>query len=351
MKTTVIGSYPKPTYLKIPNWFEPNTVHATEESNKFIKNSNKEELERLIYKATEEIILEQKQFKIDTITDGEVRRENYIYSFCRSLHGIDFNYMTPNVMRNGAYTVDCPTIISKLNFKEGLFQSDEWFESNKIAKKHGQTLKFTIPGPMTICDSISNNYYKSDKELCEDLAKLIRREFIHLKDLGCKNIQIDEPLFARKTDMALDWGIDLLDSIINDINDIYFTVHICCGYPSYLDQIDYIKAPIESYNILSEKLDQSNVNAISIEDSHCHLDLTFLEKIKKKDIIFGVIAIAKSEIETVECIQNRIKLALKYITKDRLIISPDCGLGYLSKEMIFKKLINMMKAVESFTYV
>ena len=126
-------------------------------------------------------------------------------------------------------------------------------------------------------------------------AKLIRREILHLKKLGCKHVQIDEPLFARNPDIALDWGIDLLNSIVADIEDIFFTVHICCGYPRYLDQTDYKKADNSSYAKLATKLDESKIHAISIEDKHCHLDLSFLDKIKKKKIVFGTIAIASSK--------------------------------------------------------
>ena len=283
---------------------------------------------------------------IHIITDGEFRRENYIYAFCRSLNGIDFEHLSENMMRVNAYKANCPTIISKLTYKENNYQSDEWLSSNIIAKKHDKILKYTLPGPMTICDSIVDNYYNNDQILCSDLAYLIRREVLHLKEIGCTNIQIDEPLFARKPDIALEWGIDLLDSITQDIDDIFFTVHICCGYPQYLDQIDYKKAPISSYEILADRLDTSNINAISIEDAHRHLDLSFLKRFKNKKIVLGTISIAKSKIETVDEIKSRIQEALKFIDKDRLIIAPDCGLGYLPRDILYKKLTNMMEAIK-----
>ena len=199
---------------------------------------------------------------------------------------------------------------------------------------------------MTICDSLSNVYYKDDKSLCRDLAQLIRREVLHLRDIGCKNIQIDEPLFARKTNDALEWGIDLLDSIVDGKDDIFFTVHICCGYPIYLDQINYKKADNNSYDIIAEALDNSYIDAISIEDAHCHQDLSFIKKIKKKTIVFGVIAIAKSKVESVTEITERINEVLKFINKERLIIAPDCGLGFLPKPILHNKLKNMVKAVK-----
>jgi len=347
MKTTVIGSYPKPDYLDIPDWFK-TSKHSTIASNNFIVNSDTNQLENIINKATEAVIIEQKKLGIDIITDGELRRENYIYSFCRLLDGIDFENLTENSLRNNTYKEYCPTIISKLTCKENQYQSDEWILSNTIAEKHGKLLKFTLPGPMTICDSIFDRYYNNDKQLCTDIAHLLRREVLHLKEIGCKNIQIDEPLFARKPEIALKWGINLIDLIIKDIDDIFFTLHICCGYPQHLDQINYNKAPVSSYNIIADRLETSKINAISIEDAHCHLDLSFLKKFKSKTIVFGTVAIANSRIETVDEIKTRIQEALKYVDKDRLIIAPDCGLGYLPRDILINKLTNMIDATKLF---
>ena len=347
MKTTLIGSYPKPPYLDIPDWFKKKK-NVTIDTNNFMKNVNQTNLETKINQAIEEIIIEQKNLGINIITDGEIRREHYIYTFCRTLVGIDFENLTETIIRTGACKINCPTVVSKITFKQNNYQSDNWLLSNKIAKKHNKILKFTLPGPMTICDTLADIYYNDDKLLCTDLAQLIRREVLHLRDIGCKNIQIDEPLFARKPQIALKWGIDLLDSIVKDIDDVFFTVHICCGYPTYLDQTDYKKAPASSYDIIADRLDKSKIDAVSIEDAHCHLDLSFLKKIKSKKIVFGTIAIAKSRVETVDEIKSRIQEALKYIEKDRLIIAPDCGLGYLSKNIIYKKLKNMTEAAKIF---
>ena len=181
MITTVIGSYPKPSYLQIPDWFSSNSqINLTHLTTNIMLKEKQEKREPLILKAIHEVIKEQTDIGINIITDGEIRRENYIYSFCRSLNGIDFENLTENIMRNGAYKINCPTVVSKLSYKPDLYQSDEWLISNKIAEKHGKILKYTLPGPMTICDSISDIYYNNDKQLCKDLAKLIRREIVPL---------------------------------------------------------------------------------------------------------------------------------------------------------------------------
>jgi len=348
MKTTVIGSYPKPYYIKIPDWFKTSAGgHYTKLVTDYLKNTDSNILEENVNKALEEVIKEQVDLKIDIITDGEITRENYIYAFCRSIKNIDFDILTERELRNGAYKTACPTIVNKLGIKEeNKFFSHEWYKSNQIAKKYNATLKYTLPGPMTICETLSNIYYKDDKEICNDLVPLLRREILYLKSIGCKEIQIDEPLFARQPKKALDWGIGLLDNIIKDISDVFFTVHICCGYPNYLDQVNYKKADNNSYDMIAKALDNSYIDAISIEDAHCHQDLSFIKKIKKKTIVFGVIAIAKSEVESVTEITERINEVLKFINKERLIIAPDCGLGFLPKPILHNKLKNMVKAVK-----
>ena len=286
MQTTVIGSYPKPPYLNLPDWFQKH-VDVTISTNEFLANTAHPNLENNINRAIEEVIVEQKDLGISVITDGEITRENYIYSFCRSLNGIDFENLTAKSVRTDADIINCPTITAKLSPKENTFHSDEWAFSNTIAKKHNKLLKFTLPGPMTISDSLFNKFYKDEKQLCTDLAILLRQEVLHLKEMGCTNIQIDEPLFARKPENALDWGIDLIDMIVKDIEGVFFVCHMCCGYPQYLDQTDYKKAPKSSYDILVERLDKSNIDAISIEDAHCHnQDLSFLQKIKSKKVVF-----------------------------------------------------------------
>ena len=350
MKTTVIGSYPKPDYVKIPDWFKiSSTIDHTHLVTDYLKNEDQIKLEENFNKAIEEVIKEQVDLKIDVITDGEIRRENYIYAFCRSIKNIDFHILTEKELRNKTYKIKCPTIVNKIEIKDkNEYFSHEWYKSNQIAKKYNATLKFTLPGPMTICDTLSNTYYKDDKEICNDLVPLLRREILYLKSIGCKEIQIDEPVFARQPEKALAWGIDLLNCIIKDISNVFFSVHICCGYPNYLDQMNYNKADNNSYNMIAESLDNSYINAISIEDAHCHQDLSFIKKIKKKTIIFGVIAIAKSKVETITEITERINEILKFINKERLIIAPDCGLGFLPKPILYNKLQNMVKAVKLF---
>ena len=346
MLTTVIGAFPKPKYLKLTDWF--NTVGGTDTAypTKLYDNELKKlgnEAEKIFQKATKEIIDTQIECGIDIITDGEIRRENYIHYHCRHIEGIDFNKLTKKIARTGNYECYLPTITKKIKFKKE-FLTHDWLASQKLSLK---PVKITIPGPLTISDTISNEHYKSTKEMTVDLSNIINKEIINLQKAGCKYIQIDEPLFARKPKEAIDFGIENLERCFYGCDkNIEKIVHICCGYPDKLDAINYPKAPLESYFSISNQLDESIIDAVSIEDAHRNNDLSLLELYKNTKIIIGLIKIADSNIENIEEIDNRIKSALNHIDKERLIAAPDCGLGHLPINLAISKLVNLVKAAK-----
>ena len=255
MLTTVIGAYPKPSYLKITDWFNASGGTDTQFPTKFYNNEIKQmgnEAEELFIRATKEIIHDQEECGIDIITDGEVRRENYIHYHCRHLEGIDFNNLTEKVARTGNYKCWLPTITNKISAKDP-FLVDEWKNNQTLSDK---PVKITIPGPMTITDTIANTYYKSDEEMGNDLAIAINTEIKRLVDAGCKYIQVDEPLFARKPENALSIWNKNLEKCFEGINqnDVEKITHICCGYPDKLDAVDYPKAPLDSYKKIAMHL-------------------------------------------------------------------------------------------------
>lgn len=343
MKTTTIGSYPKPPYLRIPDWFqnEDNSPKDWEKAWSLLGNKKDE----LIKKAFQEIIKEQETAGIDIITDGEVRRENYILYHCRHLKGIDFSKLTKKVVRSGSYESWFPTITSKV-FAGESFLSKEWKMSQSFTKC---PVKITIPGPMSISDNISNEYYSNSKTMGMDLGNAINTEIKRLVDAGCRYIQIDEPLFARKPSEAIDYGIDNLERCFHGCpKEIVKIVHICCGYPNKFDAVDYPKAPLESYWKISEALNNSTIDEISLEDAHRNNNLSLLEKFDSKTIILGVVKIASSEIESEEKINQRVQQALEHIDRKKLILAPDCGLGFLPKKLCLQKLKIITKVAKSF---
>ena len=349
MLTTVIGAYPKPDYLKITDWFNAKGGTDTANPTKFYENEIKKmgsNAELIFNKAAKEVIRDQLDCGIDIITDGEIRRENYIHYHCRHLNGVDFNTLTEKVARTGNYKCWLPTITNKISAADP-FLVDEWKNNQSLSNK---PVKVTIPGPMTITDTIANTYYKSDEEMGYDLAIAINTEIKRLVDAGCKYIQVDEPLFARKPDNALAFGIKNLEKCFDGVNqsDVEKITHICCGYPDKIDAVDYPKAPLDSYKKIAKALDSSKIDSVSIEDAHRYNDLSLLKNYKNTKIIFGVIKIASSKIETVEEIESRINETLKFISKEQLIAAPDCGLGHLSRDLAIKKLKIMSLAAKKF---
>ena len=280
--TTTIGSYPKPDYLKIPDWFQGEKGTDAEHPTKGWEEAMKSigpNIEDLLARATQEVISDQIECGIDIVTDGEVRRENYIHYHCRFLKGIDFDNLTKKTARTGNYDCWLPTIINKVEFDKP-FLSNEFKLNQKLSSK---PLKITIPGPLTITDTIADNYYQDNKRLGIDLSIAINHEIKNLCHSGCQYIQIDEPLFARKSKEAINFGIENLERCFHGIpSEVDRIVHICCGYPDKVDAIDYPKAPLKSYHELAEHLEHSTINTISIEDAHRHNDLKLLENFKTK---------------------------------------------------------------------
>lgn len=347
IKTTTIGAYPKPDFLDVTDWFDQEYGGTTAENPTahYIQDieSMGDQAEALFVRAAKSVIEDQEAAGIDIVTDGEVRRENYVHYHCRHLSGIDFNLLTEQDLRNGAYKASLPTITNPVKATEPFLPHD-WKIAQSMTDK---AVKITVPGPMTIGDTVADNYYSDPAVRGRDIAEAINQEVLALADAGCIHIQIDEPIFARKVAPALAYGFDNLERCFHNLPDhVVRTVHMCCGYPDTLDNPDYEKAEKECYFELAPAVDQSSIQAISIEDAHRNNDLSLLEMFKSTTVIFGVIVIAKSQIETVDLLEERLRNALEHIDQDRLIAAPDCGLGLLGRERAMSKLKNLCLAAK-----
>lgn len=356
LKTTTIGAYPKPDCTPVHDWF---LAHKDEQernaSTGLLENWTPGEYERSLadaggeaearfLDATRQIIEDQVGAGVDVPTDGEVRRENYIFYQCRRLHGISFEKTTHKSVRQGAFEADLPTIVGPISLREPRLDEDwriaQQFTSNPV--------KITLPGPLTIADSVANRYYDDPKTLGAHLAEALNQEVLALAEAGCRYIQVDEPVFARKPEAALDYGFDNLERTFHGVpGDVTRVVHMCCGYPNKLDAEDYMKADAGSYFTIADAIDQSSIDEVSLEDAHRHNDLSLLERLAKTKVILGVIAIAKSRIETVDEVRGRLLAALDHIDPERLIAAPDCGLGFMTREMAVAKLKTLSDAAKS----
>ena len=348
--TTTIGAYPKPAYLPTPDWFRNESKQETQREgspttayNDYLSGISAE-THALLDRATREVVQKQVELGIDIPTDGELRRENYIYYFCRNLSGYDFHDLTHQVLRNGAWEAYVPTVRGPIVPSKPIMVADYLVAQSATDKP----VKVTLPGPLTICGSTADDFYHDKKALGADLADALNKEILALADAGCTWIQVDEPVFARNPDLALAFGFENLERCFAGVPDnVKRAVHMCCGYPMQLDDEDYEKAHPNVYFELADAIDASSINAISLEDAHRYNDLTLLERFHNTTVIWGSVAIAKSRVETVDEIKTRLKQALDHIDADRLIAAPDCGLGYLTEAMVHAKLRNMSEAAHA----
>jgi 5-methyltetrahydropteroyltriglutamate--homocysteine methyltransferase len=346
--TTTLGSFAKPDYVPVRDWFdmarETGGMNSSKTTTDYTADSQKDRTlhEELFIQAAREVIEVQLRSGITIPTDGEVRRENYIHYHCRHLAGFDFDDLENRVLRDGAYATDLPAIRGEISYDGRCYAPHDYLASQAVSAR---PVKFTLPGPLTIMDTVADCYYDNRPKLNARLAETVNREVLALVEAGCRYIQVDEPLFARAVDDALDFGMEGLERCFHGVpSSVTRIVHMCCGYPDHLDDSDYKKADPDSYHRLSGAIDDAAFDQISIEDAHCCNNLDLLERFSRKTVIFGSVAIASSRLETVDEVEARLRLALARIDRDRLVVAPDCGLGLLSAELAEKKLTVICEA-------
>ncbi len=346
LTTTCIGAYPKPDYVPISDWFQIDLADA-QYSEQVLNNWSHEKVEEaraLLDKATREVISDQIDCGIDVPTDGEVRRENYVHYQCRHFSGFDFDNLTRTVMRNGAYDVDLPTIRGKVSAGDVSTLVRDWEFAEAAA---GRPVKITVPGPMTISDTTANVHYADAAVQARDLADALNVQIRALAEAGCRYIQVDEPIFARKPAGALAYGIETLERCFHGVpDDVTRVVHMCCGYPSCLDDHDYPKADQGAYMQIAKAVD-GVADQISIEDAHRHNPDALFSQFERSSLIVGFVTIASSRVESVEEIRTRMQDVLKYLPANRVIAGPDCGLGFLGRDLAMRKLKNLSEAART----
>ena len=342
--TTCIGAYPKPDYVDLPDWFgsaagDDPARHTRHWAAAFEKLGP--EAEAVITRGVGDAVRDQVNAGIDVPTDGEIPRENYVHYHCRHLEGVDFSRLTSTAARGGAYQTSLPTIVAPIRARDRFLVHD-WRRAQAFSDR---PVKITMPGPMTIADTTADAFYDDARKLGADLAAALNLEVLALAAAGCRYIQIDEPVFARRPDEALRYGFDHLERAFHGCPaEVNRVVHMCCGYPDHLDQPEYVKADPRAYLQLAGAIEQSSIDMVSFEDAHRHNDLALLEIFANTTVILGVVTIAESRVESAEQIAARLRQALDHIDRERLVAAPDCGLGFLGRRLALEKLNNLCAA-------
>lgn len=321
--TTVAGSLPKPDWLAKPEvLWAPWRLEG-------------DALEDGKRRAAEEWITMQRDAGIDIVSDGEQFRKHFVHGFLEEIEGIDWNKMTTMGIRNDRYDADVPTVTAEVKRPKPVH-----VESAKYCRSltDGQ-LKFTLPGPMTICDTIANGHYDTRPDMAMAFAELLNEEAKELEAVGVDVIQFDEPAFNAFTEEAGTWGVEALHRAIEGLT-CTTAVHICYGYgiKANTDWKETLGGEWRQYEAFFPALNASRIDQVSLECADSRVPMSLIGLLKDKDVLVGAIDVASNEIETPEKVASTLRAALEFIEPERMVACTNCGLAPLSREVAEGKL-------------
>jgi 5-methyltetrahydropteroyltriglutamate--homocysteine methyltransferase len=327
LPTVLVGSYPQPDWLidrqKLAGRFPPR-VRALE-----LWRVAPEWLEQAQDDATLIAIRDQERAGLDIVTDGEMRRESYSNRFATALEGVDIDNPGIGMDRSG-HPNPVPRVVGKVRRKHPVEVRDLQFLRANTSRK----IKITVPGPFTMTQQAQNDYYPREEDLALDYAAAVNEEIKDLFAAGADFVQLDEPYMQARPEKARQYGLATLQRALDGVTGTT-VLHICFGYAAIIHQRP------SGYSFLPE-LAESPVQQISIETAQSSLDCSILEKLPRKTIILGVLDLSTHEVETPETVAARIRRALPFVSADRLIVAPDCGLKYLPRDVAFRKMKAMV---------
>ncbi|MGD0955637.1 MAG: uroporphyrinogen decarboxylase family protein [Candidatus Acidiferrales bacterium] len=323
LPTSLVGSYPQPDWLidrqKLGSRLPPR-IRLKE-----LWRVAPEWLEQAQDDATLLAIRDQERAGLDIITDGEMRRESYSNRFATALEGIDIENPGRGLDRTGHPNI-VPRIAGKIRRKHPVEVRDVEF----LRKNTDRPIKMTVPGPFTMAQQAQNDYYKNEEEMLVDYAAAVNDEIKDLFAAGADVVQVDEPYMQARPEKARQHAVMALNRALDGVRGTT-AVHLCFGYAAIVHQRP------TGYSFLPELAD-THVNQISIETAQSSLDCSILEKLRGKTIILGVLDLSSNQVETPDVVAARIRRALPFVDAHRLIVAPDCGMKYLSREAAFGKM-------------
>ena len=328
LPTSLVGSYAQPDWLidreRLAGRFPPR-VRATE-----LWRVAPEWLEQAQDDATILAIRDQELAGLDIVTDGEMRRESYSNRFATALEGVDIDNPGTALDRSG-HPNPVPRVVGPVRRKHPVEVRDlEFLKANT-----DRAVKMTVPGPFTMSQQAQNDFYESEEALALDYAAAVNEEIRDLFAAGADIVQIDEPYMQARPAKAREFGLVALARAIDGVTGTV-AVHICFGYAAIIHERP------EGYSFLPE-LAGSGVDQISIETAQSNLDTSVLASLPGKTVILGVLDLSDPEVESAEVVAGRIRRALPYVSADRLVVAPDCGLKYLPRESAFGKMQAMVE--------
>ena len=323
LTTTIAGSLPKPGWLAEPErLWAPWRVPA----------------DRLLEAQRDAVLIalkEQETAGVDVVTDGEQARQHFVHGFVERLAGIDFAKRVTIGIRADRYKAEVPTVTGPVTRTAPVH-----LEEVRWARAHtARRLKFTIPGPMTIVDTLADEHYRDRAGLAMALARVINEEARELAAAGLDVLQLDEPAFNVYMDDVAAWGIEALHRAVDGVS-CTTAVHICYGYgiKANVDWKRTLGSEWRQYERTFPLLAQSRIDQISLECANSRVPLELLELLRGKDVLAGVIDVASTVVETPEQLADTIRRVLRHVEPARLYPCTNCGMVPLPREVARGKL-------------
>ena len=321
--TAIAGSLPKPAWLAQTETLWPQW------------RAEGAELQQAKLDATLLWIKAQEDAGLSVIGDGEMSRQHFVHGFLERVEGIDFEHKVEMGIRDDRYKAMVPQVVSRLGLKGRVHQAEARFLRAHTTRK----IKFTLPGPMTIVDTVADRFYGDRKAMAFAFAELLNQEALALQADGVDIVQFDEPAFNVYMDEAADWGVQALERAAQGLT-CTTAVHICYGYGIQAN-IDWKKTlgdEWRQYERVFPALAASSIDQVSLECIHSHVPPDLMALLKGKDVMVGVIDVASDRVETPDEVADTIGRALQFVPRERLIACTNCGLAPMNRAVAEAKL-------------
>jgi len=322
--TTIAGSLPKPEWLA-----EPNMLWAP-------WKSQGDELVRAKRDATMLAVKVQEDAGIDIVTEGEQARQHFVHGFLEKIEGIDFAHKVEMGIRKDRYKAMVPQVVAPLRLKSRVHADEA-----RVARAHTRKkLKFTLPGPMTIIDTIADRYYGDRVKMAFAFAELLNEEAKALQADGVDLVQFDEPAFNVYMDEVNDWGIKALERAAQGLT-CATAVHICYGYgiKANTDWKQTLGGEWRQYEETFPVIDKSAIQQVAIECRNSKVPLELLALLKGKLVQAGVIDVASDSVETAEDVVKVIEDVSQFVPKSNIIPTTNCGMAPMRRDIAEAKLL------------
>jgi 5-methyltetrahydropteroyltriglutamate--homocysteine methyltransferase len=327
-KTTVAGSLPKPSWLAEPDrLWAPWRLEGAE-------------LEAGKRDATLLAIKEQEDAGIDIVSDGEQARQHFVHGFLEQVEGIDFAHKVEMGIRADRYKAMVPQVVAPVRLKGRVHA----FEAQAARAHTRRRLKFTLPGPMTIADTIADRHYGDKVKMAFAFAELLNQEALALERDGVDVIQFDEPAFNVFMDEVTDWGIPALERAARGLK-CTTAVHICYGYgiKANVDWKATLGGEWRQYEAIFPAIARSSIGQVSLECMHSKVPVSLIGLLEGKDVLVGAIDVASDTIETPEEIADVAAEAAKHVPAARIQLCTNCGMAPMRRDIAYAKLAVLAK--------